>query len=124
VPTKTSAAVVDHILGRLFRGQLRSGDRIDHVELERALGVSRLPVREALVILERDGIVSTKYHRGVFVEPFDGQSILDDFEIMGLLSGLAVRRLAEHPDAETIATLRSLLGPAAGASRRHGARWS
>lgn len=93
--TKTSAAVVDHIIERLFKGELRSGDRIDHDELERALGISRLPVREALVILERDGIVSTKYHRGVFVEPFDGQSILDDFEIMGLLSGLAVRRLAE-----------------------------
>jgi DNA-binding GntR family transcriptional regulator len=109
VRTKTSAAVADHILGRLFEGKLRSGDRIDHDELERALGVSRLPVREALVILERDGIVSTKYHRGVFVEPFDGQSILDDFEIMGLLSGLAVQRLAEKQDGETIETLRALL---------------
>lgn len=110
VRTKTSAAVVDHILERLFTGDLRSGDRIDHHQLEDALGISRLPVREALVILERDGIVSTKYHRGVFVEPFDDQSILDDFEIMGLLSGVAVRRLAEHPDPETIAHLQELLG--------------
>jgi DNA-binding GntR family transcriptional regulator len=108
--TKTSAAVVDHIIERLFTGELRSGDRIDHDELQKALGISRLPVREALVILERDGIVSTKYHRGVFVEPFDGQSILDDFEIMGLLSGLAVQRLAEKQDVETVATLRTLLG--------------
>ena len=109
VRTKTSAAVVDHILERLFAGDLESGDRIDHDELEKALGVSRLPVREALVILERDGIVSTKYHRGVFVEPFDGQSILDDFEIMGLLSGLAVQRLAEKQDVGTIASLHALL---------------
>jgi DNA-binding GntR family transcriptional regulator len=109
VRTKTSAAVVDHILSRLFDGTLRSGDRIDHDELEKTLGISRLPVREALVILERDGIVSTKYHRGVFVEPFDGQSILDDFEIMGLLSGLAVQRLADRQDADAIATLRTLL---------------
>jgi DNA-binding GntR family transcriptional regulator len=109
VRTKTSSAVVDHILELLFSGTLRSGDRIDHDELEKTLGISRLPVREALVILERDGIVSTKYHRGVFVEPFDGQSILDDFEIMGLLSGLAVQRLAERQDAEAIATLGTLL---------------
>ena len=109
VRTKTSAAVVDHILERLLDGTLRSGDRIDHDELEKSLGISRLPVREALVILERDGIVSTKYHRGVFVEPFDAQSILDDFEIMGLLSGLAVQRLAERQDADAIATLRALL---------------
>jgi DNA-binding GntR family transcriptional regulator len=109
VRTKTSAAVVDHILERLFTGELKSGDRIDHNELEEMLGVSRLPVREALVMLERDGIVSTRYHRGVFVEPFDAQSVLDDFEIMGLLSGLAVRRLAEKPDHDTIALLSALL---------------
>jgi DNA-binding GntR family transcriptional regulator len=109
VRQKTSAAVVDHVLEQLFAGTLRSGDRIDHDELGEALGVSRLPVREALVILERDGIVSTKYHRGVYVEPFDAESILDDFEIMGLLSGLAVRRLAEHPDPDTITVLQDLL---------------
>lgn len=106
VRTKTSVAVVDHIIERLFNGDLRSGDRIDYDELERILGVSRLPVREAVVILERDGIVTTQYHRGVFVEPFDSQSILDDFEIMGLLSGLAVQRLADKQDSDTIATLR------------------
>jgi DNA-binding GntR family transcriptional regulator len=109
VRQKTSTAVVDHILERLFNGEIKSGDRIDHDELELALGVSRLPIREAIVVLERDGIVSTRYHRGVFVEPFDGESILDDFEIMGLLSGLAVRRLAEKQDRETIAVLEALL---------------
>ena len=107
--TKTSAAVVDYVLEQLFSGAFRSGDRIDHDQLSEALGVSRLPVREGLVILERDGIVSMKYHRGVFVEPFDAESILDDFEIMGLLSGVAVRRLAEQRDPETIAVLQRLL---------------
>ncbi|MET0903854.1 MAG: GntR family transcriptional regulator [Acidimicrobiales bacterium] len=109
VRQKTSAAVVHHIVERLFTGELRSGDRIDHDALEATLGVSRLPIREALVMLERDGIVSTRYHRGVFVEPFDADSIVDDFEIMGLLSGVAVRRLADQRDPETIAVLRSLI---------------
>jgi DNA-binding GntR family transcriptional regulator len=107
--TKTSSAVVDYVLEQLFSGTFRSGDRIDHDQLSEALGVSRLPVREGLVILERDGIVSMKYHRGVYVEPFDGESILDDFEIMGLLSGVAVRRLAAQGDPETIAVLQGLL---------------
>jgi DNA-binding GntR family transcriptional regulator len=109
VGTKTSAAVVDYVLEQLFSGALRSGDRVDHDQLGEALGISRLPVREALVILERDGIVSMKYHRGVFVEPFDAESILDDFEIMGLLSGVAVRRLAKRRDPETVAVLEGLL---------------
>jgi DNA-binding GntR family transcriptional regulator len=110
VRAKTSAAVVDYLLEQIFDGALKSGDRIDLDEVSNALEVSRLPVREALVMLERDGIVSTKYHRGVYVEPFDAESILDDFEIMGLLSGVAVRRLAERHDPETIATLQGLVG--------------
>jgi DNA-binding GntR family transcriptional regulator len=109
VRQKTSAAVVDFVVEQIFTGSLRSGDRIDHDVIGEALGVSRLPVREALVILERDGIVSTRYHRGVFVEPFDSTSIIDDFEIVGVLSGVAVRRLAATPDADTVAELQRLL---------------
>jgi DNA-binding GntR family transcriptional regulator len=109
VPTKASTAVVDYVLEELFGGRLRSGDRLDLNEIGEALGISRLPVREAIVMLERDGIVATKYHRGVYVEPFDADSIIDDFEIMGLLSGVAVRRLAEKPDPATVATLEQLV---------------
>ncbi len=106
VRQKSSSVVVDYVLEELFAGRLRSGDRIDLDDIGAALEVSRIPVREALVILERDGVVSTRYHRGVYVEPFDAQSILDDFEIFGLLSGVAVRRLAERHDASTVADLQ------------------
>jgi DNA-binding GntR family transcriptional regulator len=109
VRTKTSAAVVDYVLEELFEGRLRSGDRIDLEKVCATLDVSRIPVREAMVILERDGIVSTKYHRGVYVEPFDAESIIDDFEIMGLLSGVAVRRLADKQIPETLAALQRLV---------------
>jgi DNA-binding GntR family transcriptional regulator len=109
VRTKTSSAVVDYVLEELFAGRLRSGDRIDLDEIGRVLDVSRIPVREALLILERDGIVSTRYHRGVYVEPFDAQSILDDFEILGHLSGIAVKQLAEKHDHEAIAALQDLI---------------
>jgi DNA-binding GntR family transcriptional regulator len=109
VQMKTSSAVVDYVLEELFAGRLRSGDRIDLNEISRELEVSRIPVREAVLILERDGIVSTRYHRGVYVEPFDARSILDDFEIIGHLSGIALRQLAEQQDHETIAALEGLV---------------
>lgn len=109
VRTKTSAAVVDYVLEEIFEGRLKSGDRVDLEAVCEALDVSRIPVREAMVILERDGIVSTKYHRGVYVEPFDAESILDDFEIMGLLSGVAVHRLAEKKPPEALAELQRLV---------------
>src|SRR5947208_8315981 len=108
-PVKTSALVIDHILDELYSGRLRSGDRIDLEQISDELGISRLPVREAILMLERDGILSTRYHRGVFVEPFDAESIMDDFEVIGLLSGIAVRRLAEKRDPQAIAELQDLL---------------
>ena len=106
---KTSAAVVDFLLEEIFEGRLRSGDRIDLDAVAEELGVSRLPVREALVILERDGLVSTLPHRGSFVEPFDADSIIDDFEILGLLSGMAVARLARRQDPDVIAQLQAMV---------------
>jgi hypothetical protein len=66
-----------------------------------------LPDRAAIV--EHDGIVSTRYHRGAYVEPFDAPSILDDFEILGHLSGIAVSQLAAKQDGETIAVLQRLV---------------
>jgi DNA-binding GntR family transcriptional regulator len=101
--------VVDFLLEEIFEGRLRAGDRIDLDGVANELGVSRLPVREALLILEREGIVSTLPHRGSFVEPFDAESIMDDFEILGLLSGLAVARLARHQDPDVIARLRAMV---------------
>jgi DNA-binding GntR family transcriptional regulator len=122
VRTKTSAAVVDYVLEELFEGRLSSGDRIDLERVCATLDVSRIPVREAMVILERDGIVSTKYHRGVYVEPFDSESIIDDFEIMGLLSGVAVRRLADKQIPETLAALQRLVDDLRATDPEDGAR--
>jgi DNA-binding GntR family transcriptional regulator len=107
--TKASNAVVDYILEEIFEGRLRSGQRVDLVEVGETLGLSRSPVREGLVMLERDGIVSIRHHRGVFIEPFDAESVLDDFEVLGLLSGITVARLAARQDAAQIAELERLV---------------
>ena len=106
---RMSEEVVRYFLDGLFEGRFRSGDRIDLDEIADELGVSRSPVREALVLLERDGIVATKYHRGVFVEQFDAQSVVDFFEVYGHLSALAVARLAIAHDPQLIAQLKRLL---------------
>jgi DNA-binding GntR family transcriptional regulator len=105
---KTSAAVVDYLLDAILGGQLRPGDRVEVDQVSAILGVSPTPVREALVILERDGIVTLRLHRGAFVEPFDVQSLRDDFELLGILSGLALTRLAARPDPSVFAELERL----------------
>src|SRR5205807_7211047 len=98
----------NEVVRMLFDGSLRGGERIDRNELSAGLGVSRVPVQEALVQLERDGLVTTHYHRGAFVEPFDAAAIRDHYCVWGLLNGEAAARAASLRPAELIVGLRVL----------------
>jgi DNA-binding GntR family transcriptional regulator len=109
VRIKTSDAVADHILDLLFAGELRAGDRIDIDGLAHGLGVSRAPVREALVMLERDGLVEIRYHRGAFVAGFDAAAVRESFELYGLLSALTSRRVAARRDVAVLTALREAI---------------
>jgi DNA-binding GntR family transcriptional regulator len=109
VRIKTSDAVADHILDLLFAGTLRAGDRIDIDGLAEGLGVSRAPVREALVMLERDGLVEIRYHRGAFVPGFDASAVREGFELYGLLTALASRRVAQRRDPSVRAALQATI---------------
>lgn len=106
---KEKDLVVSHILHLLLTGKLRSGDRVDRNEIALGLGVSRVPIQEALVQLEHDGIVSTRYHRGAFVERFDEATVLEHHELDGLLNGIASARAATNPTPRILGQLDSLL---------------
>jgi DNA-binding GntR family transcriptional regulator len=116
VRVKTSATVAEHVVDLLFAGELRAGDRIDVDALATSLGVSRAPVREALVVLERDGLIETRYHRGAFVADFDAAAIAEGFELYGLLSAFTSRRAAARHDPVLIAELDAALDEAAAAA--------
>lgn len=76
----------------IFDGRLRPGERIPQELIAQALGVSRIPVREALIALEREGWVTIEMHRGAFVNALDEQAARDTYELFGLVYGFAVRR--------------------------------
>ncbi|HTX97963.1 MAG TPA: GntR family transcriptional regulator [Mycobacterium sp.] len=106
---KEKDLVVSHILHLLLTGKLRSGDRVDRNEIALGLGVSRVPIQEALVQLEHDGIVSTRYHRGAFVERFDEATVLEHHELDGLLNGIASARAAANPTPRILGQLDALM---------------
>jgi DNA-binding GntR family transcriptional regulator len=106
---KEKDLVVSHILHLLLTGKLRSGDRVDRNEIAVGLGVSRVPIQEALVQLEHDGIVSTRYHRGAFVERFDEATVLEHHELDGVLKGIASARAAANPTPRILGQLDALM---------------
>ena len=102
---KEKDLVVSHVVNLVLTGKLRSGDRLDRNEIAQDLGLSRVPVQEAVVQLERDGILSTRYHRGAYVERFDEATVHEHHELYGVLSGLASSRAAQARDPEIVAAL-------------------
>ena len=106
---KEKDLVVSHVVNMVLTGKLRSGDRLDRNEIAHELGLSRVPVQEAVVQLEHDGILSTRYHRGAYVERFDEATVREHHELYGLLSGTASGRAAAAADPLIIAELDTLL---------------
>jgi len=106
---KEKDLVVSHILNLVLTGKLRSGDRVDRNEIAVGLKVSRVPIQEALVQLEHDGIVSTRYHRGAFVERFDEATVLEHHELDGLLNGIASARAATNPTPRILGQIDALM---------------
>ncbi|AQT82423.1 GntR family transcriptional regulator [Mycolicibacterium litorale] len=106
---KEKDLVVAHILDLLLTGRLRTGDRVDRNDVAASLGLSRMPIQEALGQLEHDGILATTYHRGAFVQRFDADTLREHHEVHGLLTGATSARAAADRRPEILATLDGML---------------
>ncbi|WP_219816569.1 GntR family transcriptional regulator [Arthrobacter sp. Y81] len=103
-----SAHVAARIRELIFDGTLKSGQRIPQDALAADLGVSRLPVREALITLETEGLVTSEPHRGTFVVPIMQEDIDDHYRMYGMIQGLAANRAARRLNDITLARLWEL----------------
>ena len=83
----------------ILRGRLKPGQRVTEVMLAQLLGMSRTPVRQALPVLAREGLLVESGTRGYLVRTFTRGDILDAIDLRGVLEGFAVRRIASgaHP---------------------------
>jgi GntR family transcriptional regulator of vanillate catabolism len=80
----------------ILSGTLRSGERISELQAVDLTGVSRTPVRLALVRLEDEGLLQAIPSGGFMVKAFSERDILDSIELRGTLEGLAARFAAER----------------------------
>jgi GntR family transcriptional regulator of vanillate catabolism len=80
----------------ILSGSLRPSERISELQAVEITGVSRTPVRLALVRLEDEGLLQAIPSGGFMVKAFSERDILDSIELRGTLEGLAARFAAER----------------------------
>src|SRR4051794_7939114 len=103
-------------------GRLRPGVRIKEVPLAEELGFSRAPVRDALRLLERDGLVELVPNRGAIVPELRAVDVLEVYALRASLGTLALHKLMLGSEALAIAPLERRLAHLVRAGERRRAR--
>jgi DNA-binding GntR family transcriptional regulator len=104
--------VRDEIRQRIIDGHLQPGTRIVERDIAAELAVSRVPVREALRMLQSEGFISVVPRKGVVVRSLSRVDVLELFDVREALEVLATRRAAETATPARLRRLNQLLAKA------------
>jgi DNA-binding GntR family transcriptional regulator len=102
----TATRVADVLRERIAAGVAAPSSRIVELEVARELGVSRSPVREALLRLSEEGLVSILPYRGAIVVPLQRRRFVELTEFRLALENFALERLIERGDDRSFARLQ------------------
>lgn len=115
-------AIIRHAIRNLI---LPPGRTILEREVSEILGMSRTPVREALVRLENDEALQLIPRRGFYVEPIEKNDLSDIYQLSATLDGLAIELAAVHMNEESINSLEALVDKQQNALNKKGfAEWA
>jgi DNA-binding GntR family transcriptional regulator len=101
--------IAERLRKAIMSGSLVPGEQIVESRVARQLGVSQAPVREALALLERQGLVVKVNHRGTFVSRLHARELRELFTLRAVLDAFSAKLAAELADDKDIARLRKIL---------------
>ena len=101
--------VFNAIENAILDGEYKDGDSLNELKLSKELGVSRTPVREALMQLELEGLVKNVPNKGAVVIGVTEQDIHDIYEIRIRIEGLAARLCAENITDDELHALEQIV---------------
>jgi DNA-binding GntR family transcriptional regulator len=99
------AEIVDWVARGIIEGRLRPGDDLNSVDLAKRFGVSRTPVREALFVLTREGLVDWSPRRRPRVAAMNLKEVREIYELRALLYAQVSLAIVEHATGEDIEAL-------------------
>src|SRR3954470_17732705 len=108
-PRTVAGQVAEHLKAEILAGERAPGSRLPQVEIARALGVSTTPVREALAMLQQEGLVRLHPQRGAVVFLPSVGDLREHYEIRAALEALAAAKTAEAFDPAWAGPLETLL---------------
>ncbi len=98
--TSKTSELYEQLRGKIVSGEIKAGTILTEAELADSYGVSRAPVREALVLLGHEGLVEAMPRVGHVVAGFSVQDVLETFHLRSILeteaAGLAAERITEE----------------------------
>jgi DNA-binding GntR family transcriptional regulator len=103
----------------ILSGRIRPGSRVNQDELCKRFGVSRLPVREALIMLENSGFIRNQPRLGSYVSELGPDDVRDHYALFGVASGLAAQYAVDTLTDTQLAELDTVLDELHRAPDRH-----
>lgn len=101
-PEPLRAAVYRRVVQLMTRGQLEPGQTLTEAGLSKTLGVSRTPVREALLQLEAEGVLQSTPAKGFTVRDLSTAEAAELFPILATLESLAARMTARSVNVRAL----------------------
>ncbi|MEA1950384.1 MAG: GntR family transcriptional regulator, partial [Planctomycetota bacterium] len=95
-PASLKHRAYDHIRQKLFDGRLGEGAHLSPVDLGKEIGISHIPVREAITQLASEGLVVHIARQGAFVRQMQRQELLELFELRGMLETATIIKVAKR----------------------------
>ena len=100
-----TATAIKHIRNAIILGELTPGQRLKEVELASTLGLSRTPVREALRVLDAEGLIQTSPKRGASVREYATADLRELYQLRAGIEGYCTRLAAERARPEDLDAL-------------------
>ncbi len=100
--------VAELIRQRIFSRELEPGSWIDELQIAKAYGISRTPLREALKVLAAEGLVTMKVRRGAYVTEVSEKDLRDVYHLLSLLESDAAAVVAQTASPADLKKLQSL----------------